>query len=407
VRLLAVSVLFLAGASQVSAQDPAVIDSLQLGQTTCCSLSGVAVNPDTNRIYVTDPSRDELYVVDGYTHLLLDRISVGRRPWGVAVNPFTNQVFVSSIDDHVIYVIDGVDGRVVDKIEGSEIPVRLAVNYATNRLLTTLPANDCICSIDCATREVRWVAPVDDRPSGVAVDTNEDVVWAVHPTGCFSVIDGGGGSWAQERCPGQSLLDIAVNPVLRKAYATDRAAGSVLVIDTGTLGVVRETSIDGYPRAIAANSLTGRIYVSVSNDTVRVLDGVPEQVISTVSVADIPMDIAVNPLTERVYVVSFGGGALDVIEDRAPLRPPARVLSGYITQLLAEVDTLSGAQERAAHLKRAIGVLQDEDGANDFKAAVYLMDFIDELDPTSKRADNPDARLVAAARRIVAMFVGS
>jgi len=35
------------------------------------------------------------------------------------------------------------------------------------------------------------------------------------------------------------------------------------------------------------------------------------------------------------------------------------------------------------------------------------VEFIGGLDPTSKQAGNTDARFVAAARRIVAMFVGS
>jgi YVTN family beta-propeller protein len=68
----------------------------------------VAVNPNTDKVYITNCQDNSVYVVDGSTNGVVDKIPVGRGPGGVSVNPSTDKVYVSiGYDNDEVYVIDG------------------------------------------------------------------------------------------------------------------------------------------------------------------------------------------------------------------------------------------------------------------------------------------------------------
>ena len=51
--------------------------------------NGVAVNPTTNRIYVTNTADDTVSVIDGTTNTVIVTVNVGDNPVAVVVNPVT------------------------------------------------------------------------------------------------------------------------------------------------------------------------------------------------------------------------------------------------------------------------------------------------------------------------------
>lgn len=85
--------------------------------------SQIAVNSVTNRIFVTNKGHGDNYgqgssvsVIDGSTdtvtktiRLVPDISKAGQGPYGIAVNPNTNKVYVAVIDSHRLVVIDGND----------------------------------------------------------------------------------------------------------------------------------------------------------------------------------------------------------------------------------------------------------------------------------------------------------
>jgi DNA-binding beta-propeller fold protein YncE len=78
--------------------------------------SALAVNPQTNRIYVLHPSLgNHLGVIDGDTNRLLRTIPVGRLSHNIAVNPLTQRLFVDG--EFWLLVLDERNDQVVARLE--------------------------------------------------------------------------------------------------------------------------------------------------------------------------------------------------------------------------------------------------------------------------------------------------
>jgi YVTN family beta-propeller protein len=77
-----------------------------------------AVNPVTNKIYVTNLGSANVTVIDGATQTVKTTLSAGTQPYAAAVNPITNKVYVANLMSPFVTVIDGA----TDTVEAS-VPV--------------------------------------------------------------------------------------------------------------------------------------------------------------------------------------------------------------------------------------------------------------------------------------------
>ena len=66
---------------------------------------GVAVNPPTGAVYVTNIKNGTVSVISSRTNTVTATIPVGNGPVGVAVNPPTGVVYVTNIGDGTVSVI--------------------------------------------------------------------------------------------------------------------------------------------------------------------------------------------------------------------------------------------------------------------------------------------------------------
>lgn len=100
---------------------------------------------------------------------------------------------------------------------------------------------------------------------------------------------------------GPQPYSIGVNATTNRIYVS-LEEGSVSVIDGANNTVVAEIAVGWLPENLVVNPLTNRIYVSNrADDTVSVIDGANNSIIATVQVTQ-PNGIAVNPSINRIYV---------------------------------------------------------------------------------------------------------
>ena len=73
----------------------------------------MAVNRNTNRIYVTNSNGKRVWVIDGDTNTIVKTVMVGDWPQSVAVNTTTNHVFVVNSGSNSVSVIGGFSNTVL------------------------------------------------------------------------------------------------------------------------------------------------------------------------------------------------------------------------------------------------------------------------------------------------------
>jgi YVTN family beta-propeller protein len=192
----------------------------------------MAVNPATNKIYVTNNGSASVTVIDGTTNGTTP-VAVGNNPCAVAVNPATNKIYVANTgSSNTVTVIDGASNQTTPVAVG-HLPFAVAVNAVTNKIYV-------------ANIEVHTVTVIDGATNATAT-----VPVGSHP------------------------VTVAVNPVTNKVYVANSFNDNVTVIDGATNGTTTVTE-GSYPYAVAVNPVTNKIYIanSVSND-VTVLTEVP------------------------------------------------------------------------------------------------------------------------------------
>ncbi len=109
---------------------------------------------------------------------------------------------------------------------------------------------------------------------------------------------------------------VAANPLTGSVYVTNQLDNTVSVI-SGQTNTISATIPVGSPQGMAVNPLTGDVYVTNFNDsTVSVISGQTNTVSTTIPVGSLPISVAVNPPTGDVYVTNFNEGTVSVISGR-------------------------------------------------------------------------------------------
>jgi len=173
---LVASVVALRGPATVSRAadgDPTVIATISVGDHPC----GVALNPNSNRIYVPNHHTPTVSVIDGASNTVVATVAVGSNPCGVAVNPNTNRIYVANWDSGSVSVIDGASNTVVATVAGGTNPYGVANNPNSNRIYVANLNSANVSVVDGASNAVIATVAVGNGPYGVAVNPNSNRIY--------------------------------------------------------------------------------------------------------------------------------------------------------------------------------------------------------------------------------------
>ena len=291
----------------------------------------IAVNPNTNTIFMSDPHGHNIRIINGITNTVTTTISLTDYTTGIGVNPGTNLVYVSVFDicpNGTVYIIDGESHSVIDSIQLTVPlgPNGVAVNTEMNKIYVAngwmgggYMGRD-VTVIDGTSNTIITTVRVGYMPYGIDINpvTNRLYV-ANNYSNSVSVIDGSTDTLIKNIYLGNALL-VAVNFQTNRIYATDGSsphiADRVTVIDGATNTVIDNIPIDPY--GLAVNSLTNRVYISDSAGNLNVLDGADNSIVATLPLGGQPKQVGVNPYNGRVYVYNRYDGNAYVIQDITP-----------------------------------------------------------------------------------------
>jgi YVTN family beta-propeller protein len=282
--------------------------------------SGLAVNPETDRAYVTNIESDTLSVVDTATNELITTIEVGAEPTAVAVNVETGMIYVANYLDSTLSVIDGATNEEVAVIDlGEEAdagPNALVLAGSTLYVSNELSDSISVIDTDDNTISDNIALEEDSGPAGMAYDPstgllyvaarNLDTVFVIDPSDQGVPVEA---SISVDSFP----LGVAVNPETNRVYVTNYDSDSVSVIEGES--VLTNLTV-AFPLGVAVNPETNMIYVSNEDSTiVSVIDGSSNEVVGEIKVGEAPQQLVVVPEDNTLYVASYLSGTLHVVSD--------------------------------------------------------------------------------------------
>ncbi len=77
---------------------------------------GVAANPTTARIYISDQSDNRVAVLDTNTNTIVATVSMPAVPHALAVNSGNNRIYIVAAAENKLYVLDGETNQLVDSV---------------------------------------------------------------------------------------------------------------------------------------------------------------------------------------------------------------------------------------------------------------------------------------------------
>ena len=135
------------------------------------NLWGVAVDPASTRVYVTDILSPRVLVFDGLTNTLAGEIAIDAPSrFGIAAGS-AGQVFVASYTDRNAHlsIIDGPSARVIAQVPVAPFTMSLAVATSGGLVYASSATDRSITTVDTATRSVRSRTAISDRTGALVV----------------------------------------------------------------------------------------------------------------------------------------------------------------------------------------------------------------------------------------------
>jgi len=257
---------------------------------------GIAVNPNTNKIYVANEFSNTVSIIDESTDKIQATIKVGSFPYGIDVNPLNNRVYVANRGSNTVSVIDGLTNLKMADVQVGKSPIDVAVNPSSSLVYVTNIESGTVSVVDGITNAVSTTIRVGGIPYAIAVNPATNITYVTDlGDGSISTLQNskigmgigsgnssGDNSYNINNLSGTSQriygiiapAGIAINTSTNRAYVTDYASNTVFAINLKTNSIINRIKVGTNPVGVSVNPISNRIYVTnVGDNTVSVIDG--------------------------------------------------------------------------------------------------------------------------------------
>ena len=272
--------------------------------------------PNTNRVFVTDSSGNQVSIVDITTNEIIETIPVGPNPRATAFNPNTNQLYVSNFGSNTITVIDTTTNTIIDTIVNGGSPFGIDIDIENNIIYVANSSGD-ITVIDGSTNTVSSTITVPGVALiGITLDLNNQKAFVTDLfTKTISVIDLNSNTLIDTIDVDDGPATIAINPFTNTAYASMFLKDTVFVIDTTTNNIIKTIKVGSSPSGTLFNPNNNKVYVANTiPNSVSVIDTLTNNLIKTIPVGNSPFRLDLIQSTNRIYVSNSDSGSITVID---------------------------------------------------------------------------------------------
>lgn len=223
----------------------AVVDTVDVGPYP----SHVAADPESQLVFISDSWG--ILALDASSGAHLRRIWFEYRIDGLAVNPSTRKLYVSDWNSSSLTVFDADSGALLSSIPVGTWPVDIAVDTKHNRIFVSDFYADLVWALDGSAGDVLWSAQTGLRPAGLSIDVERQVLYVTNTeqnlpscdTNDLTILDARSGS---------ALGSMAFNPCARaRSVVVDADTTRVVSAGEGGLFAFHDGKLEP-PRAVQA-----------------------------------------------------------------------------------------------------------------------------------------------------------
>jgi adhesin/invasin len=262
--------------------------------------SGVDVDANTNRIFVTDSSNGEVAIFDGFSFSFLGAFSTGHGARNVVANPNSTKEYVVNTGAGTVSVLlNGSFQTTVARVG----PIKgIALNPNQNTMFVAADTSANLILVNMATLKVFDAYPVAPFGTigGVAVDQLNGFVYATATNLNQLVEFDASGNKVATIAVGSQPGGVAVNQKTSNIYIGD--CGDVAAV-SGLTHFVTFIGVGGCGRDVAVDTATDSIYVANQGGSVAVIDGATNSVVSFYGIGN-AQSVDVDPVQRHLWTTS-------------------------------------------------------------------------------------------------------
>jgi DNA-binding beta-propeller fold protein YncE len=229
---------------------------------------GVAVADDLSRGFISDGGSNVVVVFSTKSHAELQRVKAGMNPDGIVYDAPSKRVFAFNGGSQDATVIDASTGTVAGTIALGGRP-EFPVSDGKGNVYANIEDKSEIVKIDPKSMQVvkRWPLTPCEEPSGLAMDTTSNRLFAVCSNQKMAVVDADSGKVVANVPIGKGPDAVAFDTENKLIFSSNG--------QDGTVNVIREESADKYSvvetitteksaRTLALDNKTHNIYLSAA-----------------------------------------------------------------------------------------------------------------------------------------------
>lgn len=248
----------------------------------------ICIDKETNLMYIPSSSDGILYVLDLYTHSIIENISIGGNLSQIGL--CNGELFISNEDSNSIYILDQTTLNPIGVISVDEMPHGFDFNEGENKLY--VPCTNSIVRIDtdkkCIDRKIdtnfkAWHIKVDKKKKQIYVSTLDGKVVILDEENMeiIRIID-------------TFLLPIQVcfNYIGKKIYVADLGYKDIKILNYDTGEYIGCIDIGGNPQGLEISKDEKLLLVSdTQKNSVKIYDTLDNKLLKEVKVGKEPTTI--------------------------------------------------------------------------------------------------------------------
>lgn len=299
---------------------------------------GVAVNPDTNQVYVALFYESRVVRIDGATNTVTGGHDTGgSKANQIAVNAAANRLYVTNRDSQDVSFLDATTLDVIGRHAVGALPWGLALNAAGNELYVSNFGSSSVTVLDATSGATRatLALPVGDRPTVAAFSPVMHRLYVPGwDSGNLYVVDAAH-QVHQPFTIGAGAFGVAVEAGTEHVWLTNHLDGTDRmadgsVADPNALWAAVSNGRPGKPALLAVNANTHHAFIMEAvngREVVYVTDTQTYDLLQMIDLGEADEDeggqgVAVNPVTDRVYVSNYRAGTVTVLQDSGGAAEP-------------------------------------------------------------------------------------